>query len=368
MWIRSALRTTSLAVVATTAALPAQNVTIIDSSTLDLQWFLDEASPGDTLLYRNAQPPSGLTGVIDKPLRLIGDGPGPVPMPYNLAIQNVDSGEVLVQNLEITLLAQRIDIVDCDASVWLADLRTSVIVHVVDSVSVVFSDAELGGGFALAPDGEAGLNVTRSTVTMTGSDVVASVFPLAEGLAGMRVDDAHVHAIDCTFQGGEAPPLPLLVGGAAVRLSPTASLIARGCSFVPGSGAPTFANAPGSTLQQSNGPTHTLRLPPTVREFQPLTYVLEGPPGDSLALMFTFSPTVTPSPFSIDTLALGLAAAPAWRGLMPASGQLSIPGVPTRMLPGVDSATFYIQLFALGSSGTIVVGSARATTLIDAAF
>ncbi|MEM7305792.1 MAG: hypothetical protein AAF682_03945 [Planctomycetota bacterium] len=205
-----------------------------------IQSAVDAAQPGDVILV---QPGSYAKVTVDKPLRILGDGSGPVVIGASLAngvvVEDIAAGQELVlSGVEVQATPAGLPepasvlVRDCAGTVVLHDLLvdfpgSQVGVQVEDCARAVLLACRVldGGAVDVVPTTGA-VTVRDSELWLADSELVGlspAFFSVAPGNHGLRLSGSTARVWRSTLRGGDAsngkPGLDFGVGGAGVHAS-----------------------------------------------------------------------------------------------------------------------------------------------------
>lgn len=372
-----------VSVILLAVGLSAQNTWTVDDSggaQFDqLQSAIDFASPGDTLLI---QPGFYLAATVDRPLRIIADGPG-VEVQGGLTISGIPApGSVLVSGVESEpSLNCGVTIQSCSALIWIENWQTDATLLTPFSISfasnVVLVNCDVSSLHSAA------LEIMNSTVHIQRSRFVGGEDGASSsGLAGLSAVNANLFLQEVEAVGGDGGAAVGMVpdGGPGLSLvrSPTfaRNLAAQGgapgldvTSGTTGSAGVPIAADPPSPVQLSTGPVYTLEVVPVARVGESIDYTIGGPPGDVVALNFAFDPAPFYLPFLNGSILTGVPLFGVSVGTLDSNGMLCLPTVAEPLGPSTTSLTIFAQVIAFSpSSSSISVGEARPVSLFAPGF
>ncbi len=386
--------------------LSAQSVIVVDDDGgpgVDHTSIADAAAAaaaGDTILVR-----SGVYGQvsIDRPMAIVADTGATVGVQGVLATFDT-GGEIYLRGLSVGVsFGPTLFLANLTGPVWVQDCVLSGGIalggvgggpafELLGCTDVIFVDCvAVGGsddfGSPVAAGAVVGTNAYFMGCELSGRAGAPGQFfsPPQDGGAGLFVTGSTVHVEATTILGGDGgAALGGCVGGLAGaggtgvemgtgELQTHGATIAggRGGTGVPGctTGADGMDVDPGTsgTLVAHPGTARTLASEAVRREGESLTITTQGEPGDFTVIGISaeqdprfVDPIVTPlliaqSPFK-----------PLRMGIAPASGTLS----KTLPIPelGLDAALLYLQVGLFDTSLELLLGQARAVTLLDSAF
>jgi len=401
---------------ASAPALRAQNVYVVagdgSGDFVQLQQAVDAAAQGDVILVRAHGARYAATVIQDKALTIVGDGavrPGVEDVVVRNLAGNRDvtlrfldiAGRVEILGGVITIQEPGLELISNAGCVWLEDLvicgadgipkwggseqglpalvvNGSACVVAVDSATEGGSGGGSVGG-STYPGGHGGV-VTSSQLALHGCSLVGgegsyeSLFPAEQGGIGLECNSATVFTSGSSLIGGDTGN----VGG--LTPDPTAA----GLAVRDGSDVATLATSitsgggdapPGPPIEETGSPSsvedladdhRAFKLPPVLRELEPVRLQYRGQPGDLVLVQTSLRPSWMLVPALKGVQHLGVLIGGQLLGIVPPNGQLGplvqVPALP----PGTLAATGFAQPLALELDGSLRVSAPTSIVVVDA--
>lgn len=358
-----------------------------------LQPAIDAAQPGDTVLVR-----AGTYGeaTVSKALALLADGEQVSFDKLSITATPLGSA-VLVRGFHSQVASpsaveRTVEIIGCQGDVWLQDCHldwtqnyrpVTGLMVVRDSRAVTLTNLQVRSTAFWA--GVPALQVEDSAVHVFDSSLHAGLSTDGHDAAGILAINSAVYLQNTTARGGDGGPNGRgcgYDGGPGVWAQSNSTVRTVGATLVGGTGfhfgVGCASNSvrdgeparvePGSALTNLGSDELTFTAPSAAREAQPVDYVIEGQPGDVVALAFALQPdafffSLIRAPLLVGTQFVGIPV-----GTVAATGTLTLPSTAPTLASGVDFERYYVQVLALRNQSSILGGTGRAVTVLDSSF
>lgn len=409
----------------------AADVIEVPNPAAGIQSAVDAAQPGDVVLIAAGTYEEGVF-VVGKGVSLVADGPvflrrleiTDVPAGQTMLVDGftVSTAGTVVTGFEVPLVVE-----DCAGSVRVQDCNlcgTPGFAGLVfgpmpydgfpaaqfvrcDDVAVVGSSAEGGFGDTLfdedidgtATSGASAIEVEDSFVVIDGCELIGGfggdildtvTDPGGTGGSGVDVSGfGKTIVVGCTIVGGDGGNADCDFigcgfgggGGHGVLLTDGGSAALRDVDFTPGIGGldgdfstkaddGQIAAEFGGSARFLDAAARGFDATTPVREGGAVTLSFTGEGGDLVALYTAFDGSWTPlgaGGQGVFLLGAPLLFGDLFVGAIPAGGTLIVPLAVPDLGPGVEGLDVHAQAL-FGAGRQMLVGSARAITLLDAAF